>query len=139
LPTQLAIWGQLNVLEDVRVFDELLDELGDDWEALFEAFEKSRKENADAIATLAIDNFYEMRDHVDNIAFKRKRKIEMQLEQQYPDYYSKYALVTFRGDITYKEAKLRGRKQDEILLELCKDEHFEDKPLAYFYEQVQTN
>ena len=25
----------------------------------------------------------------------RKRKVEMQLEQQYPDYYSKYSLVTF--------------------------------------------
>lgn len=124
-------------LEDVRIFDELLDELGDNWETLFEAFEKSRKENADAIATLAIDNFYEMRDHVDDVAFKRKRKIEMQLEQQYPDYYSKYALVTFRGDISYKEAKSRGRKQDEILLSLCKKDNYEDMSLDYIYKQLQ--
>jgi len=126
-------------LEDVRVFDELLDELGDNWETLFEAFEQSRKKNADAIATLAIDNFYEMRDHVDDVAFKRKRKIEMQLEQQYPDYYSKYALVTFRGDISYQEAKSRGRRQDEILLKLCSEEGFENKPLSFFYEQVQLD
>ncbi|MFT5997562.1 MAG: kynurenine 3-monooxygenase [Neolewinella sp.] len=125
-------------LEDVRVFDELLDELGDNWEILFKAFEESRKENADAIAALAIDNFYEMRDAVDDVAFKRKRKIEMQLEQQFPDYYSKYALVTFRGDISYQEAKSRGRRQDEILLKLCKEENFEDMSLDFFYEQVQS-
>lgn len=125
-------------LEDVRIFDELLDVHSGDWNALFAAFEESRKSNADAIATLAIDNFYEMRDAVDDVAFKRKRKIEMQLEQQFPDYYSKYALVTFRDDIPYREAMLRGRRQDEILLELCQDDDFEDKPLSFFYEQVQA-
>ena len=126
-------------LEDVRVFDELLDELGDNWKILFEAFEGKRKENADAIADLAIDNFREMRDHVDDVAFKRKRKIEMQLEQQFPDYYSKYALVTFRDDVSYHEAMSRGRRQDEILLKLCKDKNFEDKPLSFFYEQVRLD
>ena len=126
-------------LEDVRVFDELLDELGDNWKTLFEAFEEKRKENVDAIADLAIDNFREMRDHVDDVAFKRKRKIEMQLEQQFPDYYSKYALVTFRDDISYHEAMLRGRRQDETLLKLCKDKNFEDKPLGFFYEQVRDS
>jgi kynurenine 3-monooxygenase len=125
-------------LEDVRVFDELLDELGDNWKILFEAFEEKRKRNADAIADLAIDNFREMRDHVDDVAFKRKRKIEMQLEQQFPDYYSKYALVTFRDDISYHEAMSRGRRQDEILLKLCKDENFENSTLDFFYQQVQA-
>jgi kynurenine 3-monooxygenase len=126
-------------LEDVRIFDELLEEHGDNWEVLFNTFEQKRKASADAIATLAIDNFYEMRDAVDNVAFKRKRKIEMQLEQQFPDYYSKYALVTFRDDISYEEAMSRGRRQDEILLNLCKDEDAENKPLSFFYEQVQSD
>lgn len=125
-------------LEDVRIFDDLLEEHGDNWKVLFEAFEKKRKASADAIATLAIDNFYEMRDAVDNVAFKRKRKIEMQLEQQFPDYYSKYSLVTFRDDISYEEAMSRGRKQDEILLNLCQDEDAESKPLDFFYEHVRS-
>jgi kynurenine 3-monooxygenase len=42
----------------------------------------------------------------------------MQLEQSFPDYYSKYSMVTFRPDIGYREAMIKGRKQDEYLLSL---------------------
>jgi kynurenine 3-monooxygenase len=125
-------------LEDVRVFDELMDKFGDDWKALFEAFEEDRKGNADAIADLAIDNFFEMRNRVGDVAFMRKRKIEMQLEQQYPDYHSKYSLVTFNADISYREAMLRGRKQDELLVEMCRDDNFENIPLEQFYNRVKS-
>ncbi|MEN0046182.1 MAG: NAD(P)/FAD-dependent oxidoreductase [Bacteroidota bacterium] len=123
-------------LEDVRVFNDLLEQYGDDWEKLFKHFQDARKENADAIGDLAIDNFYEMRDHVDDVAFMRKRKIEMQLEQQFPDYYSKYSLVTFQPKLSYQEAMMRGRKQDEILLDLCKNENFEQVPLQTFFDKA---
>jgi kynurenine 3-monooxygenase len=123
-------------LEDVRVFDELMDNFGDDWEAVFKVFEEERVHNTNAIADLAIDNFYEMRDHVDDVAFKRKRKIEMALEQRFPDYYSKYSLVTFNPDLTYSEAKKRGRKQDELLLTLCKEDNYEDIPLEHYHQQL---
>lgn len=124
-------------LEDVRVFDELLETHGDNnWELLFEKFQDQRKQNTDAIADLAIDNFYEMRDHVDDVPFIRKRKIEMQLEQQFPDYASKYSLVTFNANLSYHEAMIRGRKQDELLFELCKDDNFENIPLKVFYDKL---
>ena len=125
-------------LEDVRIFDELLEELGDDWPTLFEAFQEKRKENVDAIADLAIDNFYEMRDHVDDLAFIRKRKIEMQLEQQFEDYSSKYSLVTFQPDLSYHEAMLKGRNQDDLLLQMCQREDFENIPLEEFYNRVKS-
>ena len=105
-------------LEDVRVFDELMEDFGNDWEAIFKVFQDERKANADAIADLSIDNFYEMRDKVDDIPFMRKRKIEMQLEQQFPDYYSKYSLVTFQPELPYERAMSRGRRQDELLLKM---------------------
>ncbi len=124
-------------LEDVRIFDELIETHGGNWTTVFENFQDLRKKNADAIADLAIDNFSEMRDHVDDIPFMRKRKIEMQLEQQYPDYYSKYSLVTFKPDLTYHEAKIKGRKQDELLLEMCKHDDFDQIPLEAFYNKVQ--
>ena len=123
-------------LEDVRVFDELMDNFGDDWEAIFKVFEEERVYNTNAIADLAIDNFYEMRDHVDDVAFKRKRKIEMALEQKFPDYYSKYSLVTFNPELTYLEAKTRGRKQDELLLTLCKEDNYEDIPLETYHHKL---
>jgi kynurenine 3-monooxygenase len=123
-------------LEDVRVFDNLIGDNGDDWNKIFTTFQNIRKQNADAIADLAIDNFFEMRDHVDDEDFKRKRKIEMQLEQEYPKYYSKYSLVTFRSDLTYRHAMIQGRAQDEMLLKMVMEEGHEDLKLEDYYEKV---
>ena len=125
-------------LEDVRIFDELFDKHGDDWKILFENFQDHRKDNADAIADLAIDNFHEMQDHVDDKAFIRKRKIEMQLEKQFPDYYSKYSLVTFQPHLPYYDAMLRGRKQDQLLLEICEKDNYTDIPLEKIYHQLKS-
>jgi len=125
-------------LEDVRVFDDILEEHGADWEKVFSIFQDARKENADAIADLAIDNFHEMKDHVDDVAFIRKRKIEMQLEQQFPDYYSKYSLVTFQPELSYAQAKQRGRMQDELLLKICANDHYEDIPLEEYLRRLKA-
>lgn len=106
--------------EDVRVFDELMNVHGEDWKSLFEAFQDARHKNTDAIADLAIDNFYEMRDHVDDEDFKAKRELEMKMEQQFPEYYSKYSLVTFKPEWSYEKAMIVGRKQDELLLNIVR-------------------
>ena len=109
--------------EDVFVFDEILNENLGDWNAVFKAYQKARKHDTDAIADLAIDNFYEMRDHVANPLFKEKRKIEMDLEKNFPSQYSsKYFLVTFNENIGYNEAMQRGRAQDKALLNLIADD-----------------
>lgn len=123
-------------LEDVRIFDELLDKHGDQWNMLFNEFQERRKQNADAIADLAIDNFYEMRDKVGDQAFMRKRKIEMQLEQQFSDYYSKYSLVTFKPELPYYNAMRLGRKQDELLLKMCSENNYDQIPLEEYYKQL---
>jgi kynurenine 3-monooxygenase len=106
--------------EDVLVFDQMIDEYGLDWATVFSAYQNERKKDTDAIADLAIDNFYEMRDHVANEHFIRKRNLEMKLEKQFDDYYSKYSLVTFRPDLSYHEAMVKGRAQDEYLMKICK-------------------
>ena len=109
--------------EDVFVFDEILNQDLGDWNAVFKAYQKARKHDTDAIADLAIDNFYEMRDHVANPLFKEKRKIEMDLEKHFPSQYSsKYSLVTFNENIGYNEAMQRGRAQDKALLNLIADD-----------------
>lgn len=109
--------------EDVVVFDEVMDEnKGESWETIFSKFQQKRKQDADAIADLAIDNYYEMRDHVANPVFKEKRKIEMDLEKTFPqEYFSKYSLVTFNEDIGYHEAMTKGRAQDKVLLSMVED------------------
>ncbi len=128
--------GMNSSLEDVRIFDDVMEDYGADWGKVFTTFQDRRKENADAIADLAIDNFYEMRDHVDDVAFMRKRQIEMQLEQAFPDYYSKYSLVTFQPRLSYEQAMKRGRKQDELLLQMCADDNFDKTPLSVYHEKL---
>ncbi|MDW3646752.1 MAG: NAD(P)/FAD-dependent oxidoreductase [Bacteroidia bacterium] len=125
-------------LEDVRVFDEILEKEGANWEKVFTTFQDKRKKNTDAIADLAIDNFYEMRDHVDDLNFMRKRKIEMQLEQEFPDYYSKYSLVTFQPELPYEKAMIRGRKQDQLLLDLCSQDDFDQIPLEVYHRKLMS-
>jgi kynurenine 3-monooxygenase len=108
--------------EDVVVLDEILNQNLGDWELIFKAYTKARKLDADAIGELAIENYYEMRDHVSNPLFKQKRKIEMDLEKNFPiQYFSKYSMVTFNEEIGYDEAMKKGRAQDKALLNLIAD------------------
>lgn len=108
--------------EDVVEFDKVLDEGHEDWETIFKIYEKSRKKDTDAIADLAIDNFHEMKGHVNHANFREKRTLEMALEKHFPnDYSSKYSLVTFNEDIGYREAMLRGRAQDKAILNMLAD------------------
>lgn len=113
--------------EDCRVLDELLDKHNDDFALTYSEFEKVRKADADAIGDLAIQNYYEMRDHVAHKDYQTKRDIEIQLENT-TDYNSKYSLVTFCDNIGYAEAKKRGELQDEFLLDLIdRGEHIGKK------------
>ena len=105
--------------EDVYVLDEILEQDLGSWEAVFKAYQNARKKDTDAIADLAIDNFHEMKNHVANPIFKEKRIVEMNLEKTFPtEYFSKYSMVTFNEHIGYNEAMVRGRAQDEALLNL---------------------
>ncbi|TVR78690.1 MAG: FAD-dependent monooxygenase [Saprospirales bacterium] len=114
--------GMNCAFEDVVVLDKIMDQTGSDWERTFSQFQRVRKPDADAIADLAIDNFLEMRDRVADPVFMQKRKLEMELEKNFPEYYSKYSMVTFLDEMRYSEALKKGRKQDEFLLELCRRE-----------------
>ena len=111
--------------EDVFVFDTVLNQFEGDWATVFSEFQKQRKIDADAIADLAIDNYYEMRDHVANPLFKEKRIVEMGLEKFFPtEYFSKYSLVTFNEHIGYHEAMTKGRAQDMVLLKMVEESEF---------------
>lgn len=107
--------------EDVTVLDQVLDEGHEDWETIFKTYEKNRKRDTDAIADLAIDNFHEMKGHVNNAIFREKRHLEMALEKNFPDYSSKYSLVTFNEEMSYHDAMLRGRAQDKAILNMLAD------------------
>ena len=127
--------------EDVVVFDSIMDQHSGDWNATFKAYEKLRKADTDAIADLAIDNYYEMRDHVANPIFKEKRKLEMDLEKTFPtEYFSKYSMVTFNENINYAKAMKIGRAQDKALLNMIADREIDTtENLNNILKQVQQH
>ena len=105
--------------EDCRVLDSIIEKHGTDWKKVFARYAEQRKPNADAICDLAEENFYEMRDAVADPVFQRKRQLETRLEHEFPDYFSKYSMVTFREDLPYAVAKEKGNAQDKLLMEIC--------------------
>jgi len=110
--------------EDVVIFDEILEQHNDeaDWKTIFQEYEKARKKDTDAIASLAVDNFHEMKEHTASALFQQKRKLETAFEAEFPqEYYSKYSLVTFNETISYEEAMKKGRAQDKAILNLFDD------------------
>jgi kynurenine 3-monooxygenase len=109
--------------EDCSCLVELLDRDGADWPRIFAKFENERKVNTDAIADMAIENFTEMRDRVADSRFLFRKKVELALEQRYPQIFvPKYAMVTFHR-IPYSVALARGAVQDRMLAELCESIH----------------
>jgi len=114
--------GMNAAFEDIVVLDKAMEKFPEDWNAAFKAFQKERKEDTDAIADLAVDNFHEMKAHTASEIFQEKRKLEIAFEKEFPkEYFSKYSLVTFREDLRYSEAMRRGRVQDKAILNLIYD------------------
>ena len=101
--------------EDCIVLDELVSANNGDWSKALDEYQKSRKPHADAIASLAIQNFVEMRDLVGTEAFLHRKHVEHDLTELYPDLFkSQYELTTFHTT-SYKYALDMGAKNDRLL------------------------
>jgi kynurenine 3-monooxygenase len=102
--------------EDCRVLNQLLDQFADDWDQVLPSFQEIRKPNADAIAKLALHNFVEMRDLVNDADFILRKKIESKLHELFPEkWIPLYSMVTFHENIPYSVAYETGQKQKRIM------------------------
>jgi kynurenine 3-monooxygenase len=107
--------GMNAAFEDCIVLDECLDKFADNREHAFAEYFDSRKENADALADLAVGNFIEMRDKTASRAFRTKKKLDHLLEAALPGVYLPlYTMVTFTR-VPYAQAARRAHLQDRIL------------------------
>ncbi|HJW37793.1 MAG TPA: NAD(P)/FAD-dependent oxidoreductase [Candidatus Udaeobacter sp.] len=107
--------GMNAAFEDCVVLDECLERFPDDRERAFAEYFSRRKENADALADLAIGNFIEMRDKTASKAFRAKKKLDHLLEAALPGIYLPlYTMVTFTR-IPYAAAAKRARAQDLLV------------------------
>jgi len=107
--------GMNAAFEDCVVLDECLQNSPQDRERAFAEYFHRRKENADALADLAIGNFIEMRDKTASRAFRAKKKLDHLLEGLLPGVYLPlYTMVTFTR-MPYATAAKRARFQNGIV------------------------
>lgn len=105
--------------EDCRILDELMEANENNWHNILEAFQQTRKPDADAIADLAIENFIEMRAKTADPKFLLQKKIEARLHEKYPNQWiPAYSQVTFSPNIRYSDALKRGQIQEKIMQQI---------------------
>ncbi len=104
--------------EDCTVLMHLLDQ-GMNWEDALASFDAERRQDANAIADMAVENWIEMRDKVADPAFQLRKKVEARLEEALPGLYrSRYGMVVYTR-VPYSKAQAVGRVQDQVLDRLC--------------------
>jgi kynurenine 3-monooxygenase len=107
--------------EDTVVLTELLAATPHDSERVFAEFKRIRQPDANAIATMALENYVEMRDSVADAHYLAKRELGVLLAERAPEHYmARYRMVTFTH-LPYAYALERGRAQDALLDELLHD------------------
>jgi kynurenine 3-monooxygenase len=107
--------GMNAAFEDCVVLDECLEEFPENRERAFADYFRRRKENADALADLAIGNFIEMRDKTASKTFRAKKKLDHALEAALPGMYLPlYTMVTFTR-MPYAKAAKRAQIQDSLV------------------------
>lgn len=101
--------------EDVVVLDRCLERTGEDWAATLPLFERSRRDDTEAIAQMALANFVEMRDKVASPVYRLGKRVEHALERILPGtYVSRYELVSF-STTPYSAVRRRVRTQHGLL------------------------
>jgi kynurenine 3-monooxygenase len=101
--------------EDAVVLDACVRARAPDWNAVFSAFEAARKEHADALAQLSLDNFVEMRDLTGSRLFRARKAVEKGLYRMFPGAFMPlYMMISF-SRIPYAETVRRSRRQARLL------------------------
>lgn len=113
--------------EDIYALNNIMKKHEDNWEAIFTAFEKERKPNADAIAELSYRNFKEMSSKTADPMFLLQKKIEKHFATKHPEkWIPVYSRVTF-SDRPYAEALAEGDVQEAIMQQVMKLPNIQEK------------
>jgi kynurenine 3-monooxygenase len=110
--------GMNSGFEDCTNFLKVLDQKNGNWPEALQEYDKVQRPNANAIADMAIENWYEMSEKVADPRFQLRKKVEAALEKNFPQMYkSRYGMVTYTL-IPYHVVQQAGLLQDQILAEL---------------------
>ena len=101
--------------QDCSVLNQLIKEYDNDWGKILSEFSRTHVQNGHAIADMALENYLEMRDHVNDPSYIKRRELELKMEHIFPDkFIPRYSMVSFHR-IPYAEVYKRGEKQFEAL------------------------
>jgi len=107
--------------EDVQLFFEQVQQ--HDLDVAIKTFSSLRKKDADAIATMALENFIEMRDSVSDPTYLQRRKIAQELERNDPERFkSRYTMVSFTS-IPYAQVYQKGIENQKIIDEILANQN----------------
>lgn len=107
--------GMNAAFEDCFLIDRILERFAPDWGAVGRVFSQTRKQDADAIADLAVYNFLEMRSKVADPFFLMKSTVDRKLNELFPETWQPlYSMVTF-SNMPYSEARQQAKRQERIM------------------------
>jgi kynurenine 3-monooxygenase len=101
--------------EDCAVMNEFIGRYGDNWEAIFADYQRSRKRNTDALADLSLANFDELRESVKSPAFVARKQIDIILNKLFPNTWIPLYTLISHSAMPYADAIERVKKQDQII------------------------
>ena len=122
--------GMNSGFEDCTVMWELMQKHrtpddNEDWPAIFDAYQKLRKPDGDAVQDLSLHNYYVMRDYVADPEFLLQKRFERRIQELYPEKYMPlYSQVSF-SHIRYSDAWNKGMKQDGFIKDIMKEHDVE--------------
>jgi kynurenine 3-monooxygenase len=112
--------------QDCEILDELVARHAGDWARIFTEFERVRRPDTDAMATLCAEHLAVLRDLVGRPDYQRRAALERRLEELLPDAFTPlYSMVSF-SSMSYAEARRRDARQQHVLDALLSDDRGDD-------------
>ena len=82
--------------QDCSILNKFIGKYKFNWSLIFSEFSKSHVKNGHAIVDMALENYIEMRDHVNDPEYKKRRQLELKLERMFPEEFNpRYSMVSF--------------------------------------------
>jgi len=101
--------------QDCAVLNSLINVYGENWGKIFNNFSSKQVKNGYAIADMALENYIEMRDSVNDTSYLKRRELELNLEKKFPNkFIPRYSMVSFH-QIPYEQVYQRGEIQFKLM------------------------
>jgi kynurenine 3-monooxygenase len=113
--------------EDCLILDECIQTHGTSWPKILALYERLRKPNTDAMATLALEHAVTLREKIKKSHFRVQNEIERKIDRMYPERsVSLHSLLSFTNE-TYLDAIGIYNKNKYIIDSIMEKENIEEE------------